>query len=390
MKTMKKIVALAMAMMMAMSMSITALAASWQNNAIGWWWQNDDGSWPANSWQWLDGNKDGVAECYYFNGDGYMLANTTTPDGYTVNADGAWTVNGIVQMQGAAVNNGNTGATNTGSYDTQYPLAGMLDQLGLNFGYEPAFGTYELFWSSDYQQKVMGPDEGDAFIWQKTKETNNLNYWTTPNTYDEMLAIAKLAGENVTVKFADEAKAEALANNIRDFFKAFPNWKTASDYEKACHIARWIEQADYDNNASRDGNHTSYACLIEKNTVCNGYYNAAKLLAHCVGLEVTSGFTTSANHVYPVFNINGVWLEYDASGQGRETSFYINDVYGVLDQRAVELGIIDLNKDNPGFTYKYFKDRGYVVPTRLNDRFDSSLIKSVGAKGITQDALKLQ
>lgn len=30
-----------------------------------------------------------------------MYANTTTPDGYTVNADGAWTVDGVVQVKTA-------------------------------------------------------------------------------------------------------------------------------------------------------------------------------------------------------------------------------------------------------------------------------------------------
>ena len=73
--------------------------AGWQSDANGYWWQNDDGTYPTNTWQWLDGNGDGVAECYYFDGNGYMLANTTTPDGYQVNIDGAWTVNGVVQTQ---------------------------------------------------------------------------------------------------------------------------------------------------------------------------------------------------------------------------------------------------------------------------------------------------
>ena len=73
--------------------------AGWQSGMNGWWWQNDDGTYPTNTWQWLDGNGDGVAECYYFDGNGYMLANTTTPDGYQVNIDGAWTVNGVVQTQ---------------------------------------------------------------------------------------------------------------------------------------------------------------------------------------------------------------------------------------------------------------------------------------------------
>jgi hypothetical protein len=83
-----------------------------------------------NSWQWLDGNNDGIAESYYFDGNGYMLANTTTSDGYTVKADGAWTVNGVVQTQGAAVNNSSaaTGGVNHGaSCDPAHPLAGKID-----------------------------------------------------------------------------------------------------------------------------------------------------------------------------------------------------------------------------------------------------------------------
>ena len=96
---MKRVAALVMAASMVLGSAFTSMAASWQQNATGWWWQNDDGTWPANEWRWLDGNNDGVAECYYFDSNGYMAANTTTPDGYQVNADGAWVVNGAVQTQ---------------------------------------------------------------------------------------------------------------------------------------------------------------------------------------------------------------------------------------------------------------------------------------------------
>lgn len=74
-------------------------AAGWQNDGTGWWWQNDNGSYPSNTWQWIDGNYDGIAECYYFDGNGYCLMNAQTPDGQTVNADGAWVVDGIVQTK---------------------------------------------------------------------------------------------------------------------------------------------------------------------------------------------------------------------------------------------------------------------------------------------------
>lgn len=81
----------------------TAERAGWRQNETGWWYATNAAgtTWHTNCWQWLDGNQDGIAECYCFGADGYMYASTTTPDGYMVNADGAWTVNGVVQTQAA-------------------------------------------------------------------------------------------------------------------------------------------------------------------------------------------------------------------------------------------------------------------------------------------------
>ena len=89
---MKKIITFVAAFMMMAAMSITAFAdGQWMSDANGWWWAYNDGGYPVNEWKWIDGNADGISECYYFGSDGYMLANTTTPDGYMVDADGAWT-----------------------------------------------------------------------------------------------------------------------------------------------------------------------------------------------------------------------------------------------------------------------------------------------------------
>lgn len=104
----KKLMTTILAGVMISAFSIPAYAGSWQSDSTGWQWQNDDGSYPANSWQWLDGNSDGTAECYYFDGTGYMLANTTTPDGYSVDGTGAWIVNGVVQTQTADTQTGQT------------------------------------------------------------------------------------------------------------------------------------------------------------------------------------------------------------------------------------------------------------------------------------------
>lgn len=105
----KNMVTVLMAMVLVLAMSVVAFAGEvgWTRDHKGWWYGTDEigAQWYSDGWHWIDGNKDGVAECYYFGADGYMLADTTTPDGYTVNGDGAWTVNGVVQTQGTLVEN---------------------------------------------------------------------------------------------------------------------------------------------------------------------------------------------------------------------------------------------------------------------------------------------
>ena len=118
----------------------------WIQDEKGWWYKRADGSYPKNSWgyeayngksywyyfldsgymatgwvevngskyylfpnsdgwkgrmltgwQWIDGN------CYYLDpqgqNEGALYRNTTTPDGFTVDSEGRWVVNGVVQKQ---------------------------------------------------------------------------------------------------------------------------------------------------------------------------------------------------------------------------------------------------------------------------------------------------
>ena len=118
----------------------------WIQDEKGWWYKRPDGSYPKNSWgyeayngksywyyfldsgymatgwvdvngskyylfpnsdgwkgrmltgwQWIDGN------CYYLDSqgqnEGALYRSTTTPDGFTVDSEGRWVVNGAVQKQ---------------------------------------------------------------------------------------------------------------------------------------------------------------------------------------------------------------------------------------------------------------------------------------------------
>ena len=80
---------------------LKAYAGEWRQDETGFWYQEDDGSYPINSWKWIDGNGDGIAECYFFDRSGYLAVNTTTPDGYTVDENGAWVLDGVVQTRSA-------------------------------------------------------------------------------------------------------------------------------------------------------------------------------------------------------------------------------------------------------------------------------------------------
>ena len=59
----KKLIGGLLTAAVALSMNVTVFAAGWVQNSTGWWYEEDDGSYPASTWQWIDGNGDGISEC---------------------------------------------------------------------------------------------------------------------------------------------------------------------------------------------------------------------------------------------------------------------------------------------------------------------------------------
>ena len=80
---------------------MAANEAQWKRNDKGWWYEEADGSYPTNAWKLIKDKWyyfDGVGYMvenrwignYYLGADGAMLVNTSTPDGYYVDATGKW------------------------------------------------------------------------------------------------------------------------------------------------------------------------------------------------------------------------------------------------------------------------------------------------------------
>lgn len=103
--------------------SMPVYAGTWRSNTIGWWYQEDNGTYPVSAWKYIDGKwyrfdnygymlannwlierhnyyyfySDGsmavntwIDDLYYVGADGKMYTDTFTPDGYYVGGDGKY------------------------------------------------------------------------------------------------------------------------------------------------------------------------------------------------------------------------------------------------------------------------------------------------------------
>ena len=65
-------------------MSVTAFAGTWVQDSVGWWYQRDDGSYPAGKWEEIVTYDNGRESrmLYCFDEKGYLAANTWREGSY--------------------------------------------------------------------------------------------------------------------------------------------------------------------------------------------------------------------------------------------------------------------------------------------------------------------
>lgn len=333
-------------------MTSPAFAGQWAQDGNNWKYQNDDGTYAVN-WQWIDGKS------YCFDSNGIMYANTTTPDGYTVNENGEWTVNGVVQTQNTASisNNESQGLNHLKSWLVVEPM----NNPAVWFGHVDT--TLEIQWITGNDYLMNHPDitngaTEEEYRIRKAVNERNPRYLEQPADF---LVLAELAGFERTGRSEYYSlkgeQIDALKKEVNNFLDSFPNWRTASDYEKAVRICERIHKADYD--TSMDDSYYSYGCLVNGKASCQGYTNAAFLLAWAIDLPISG--LGSINHTYPVFLIDGMWLANEPTT--KDTFFTVADVY----QKVPFYEEYGLNPYQ--LLGKYCEGVGYEIPTdasRLN------------------------
>ncbi len=362
------------ALFMSVSMNQITFAGQWKSDNNGWWYQNDDGSYPTNTWQWIDGNGDGISESYYFNENGYMLANSTK-DGYTLNADGAWTVNGEVQTQGQS-----TTANPVQNYDEQYPLKGRVEKY---FCHEDSVGLTPRFNGAHFpcprcaSQGYVKPDgiTGQTYIFQKAVEERDISILFPEGGYN-LAVLAELSGYPEKHKSSGTPESNALLNEVKEFMNSF-DWRNASDLEKATRICNRIHKATYDWDAANEADTTgwsespsygAYGCLVKGKAVCQGYTEAAGLLGYAVGLKTFE--MGDIGHTYPLFLVDGIWLANEPTTQDKY--FTVANVYEYNPGYRLMLQVGNTSDFNDVTKYQtigqYCIQTGYAMPDEAQVR----------------------
>ena len=292
MKRMKKAITIVIATATMASQAMTAMAAEWKQNEIGYWYQEDNGLYPTNSWKWING------KCYYFDSNGYMLANTTTPDGYTVDATGAWTVNGAVQTQSTGQTSGTV--HHNKNYDPAHPLANMIDKWNLRL----------------------------------TAESNalNTNYITNPNVH------AMLTGQMEYYVEPTGYGVEEQKETEQALYNWFCNWLNGMDFENMSEMDRAKAIRDVLGSASYSlvsedtyigqywlEKNDPYRVIILKKGRCAEFATTARSLAKSMGLK--SAVYGSGEHAVYYIQVDGT--TYTGSNQDLYLDFphYNQNIY---------------------------------------------------------------
>ena len=178
---MRHLLGAALAFALGACMTIPAFAGVWKVDNNGIWHYDYTGrgvqeGWLKSQWAWIDGNHDRVSECYYFDAEGNMLADTTV-DGYQLNSQGQWVVDGVVQTKTEGVNEaagmltmeliGITPAESNyiEAYETAETSSGLTWNNGLRFkGGVSHLASEVIQFDKDYQtmRLTFAPEAGQT------------------------------------------------------------------------------------------------------------------------------------------------------------------------------------------------------------------------------------
>ena len=223
-----------------------------------WWFDFGNGDYFKSSWQWIDGNQDGIAECYCFDENGWMYENTITPDGYTVNGNGAWTINNVVQTKTSdLIPKNNTNNMNNGN-----------NTASNNFTETKNNNLTEIKNNEDFSEKQ---DEYRADLLRRVNKYRENNSLNTLEENDYLNEMAQIRAEELSVRFSHirpeggsligeyGVNTEIIVDTVKTPKDAFLAFKGSEQHNKAM-LDR--ESLTFGSGYYVDGNGKSYWVIL--------------------------------------------------------------------------------------------------------------------------------
>lgn len=267
MKKLKKISVLVLAAAMTAGAGMTAFAGQWEQVGDNWKYKNDDGTYLTRTWAWIDDDNDGVSECYYFNPSGYLLRNTKSPDAYTVNENGEWVVDGVVQTKRAGEETAvSTEVQHSEGFDPAHPLAGKIDQWDLRLPYP--YVTLHYVCNENVQALL----------------TNQMDSYFIPPAGESI-------SPNGTHLYISEEDYEENVEHTQALYNWFCQWLNSIDFEnmsemdRAREIQKVLDNTGYDLYNEGGEGQREYSILIKGYGTDSDYAITAMSLAKALGLK---------------------------------------------------------------------------------------------------------
>ena len=235
-----------------------------------WWFDFGNGDYFKSSWQWIDGNQDGIAECYCFDENGWMYENTTTPDGYTVNENGAWTVSNIVQTKTSDLipkNNTNNSVNTTSNNFTETKNKNFSETRNYNFSETRNYEENQSI--EDFNERQ---DEYRADLLRRVNKYREKNGLNTLEENDYLNEMAQIRAEELSIRYSHArpeggiligtygVNGEIIVDTVktpRDTFLAF---KGSKQHNKLMLKGKYLT---FGSGYYVDGNGKSYWCIRE-------------------------------------------------------------------------------------------------------------------------------
>jgi hypothetical protein len=231
-------------------------------------------------WQWIDG------KCYYLDpaDGGAMAVSGTTPDGYTVDASGAW-----VDASGNQHYEAGRGISSTQTFDMEGNPVGTENGAGPD-----------------------GNNRTEVYVDNEDTNSGGGGSGSSESSYSSDRSVSHAANDartgNYGMMSADE-KAD-VDDAISDFMDEYIT-DDMSDLAKEIKIIEWlVENCKY---RSEDGWEcaTAYSCIVNGEAQCAGYADAFLQTAKACGLDVR--YVYNNFHAWNIVKIDGDWYHVDVT-----------------------------------------------------------------------------